>query len=122
MKKNKILFWIFTGILTLLLGTGSVFDAISAPEAIENVTGLGYPAYIIPFLGVAKLAGLIAIPIPGYYRIKEWAYAGLTFDLVGATYSLIATGEPAKHWLPMLIGFGLIAGSYIYYHKISKAA
>lgn len=119
MKKNKILFWIFTGILTLLLGAGSVFDAISAPEAIKNVTGLGYPAYIVPFLGVAKIAGLIAILIPGYHRIKEWAYAGLTFDLVGATYSMIATGEPAVHW--MLIGFGLIAGSYIYYHKISKA-
>ena len=55
--------------------------------------GLGYPFYLIPFVGVAKVLGIIAILIPGFPGIKEWAYAGLFFDLVGATFSIYSSGE-----------------------------
>jgi len=120
MKKINIIYWIFTGLLILILGVGSVFDAIAAPEAVAYVTRLGYPAYIVPFLGVAKLLGIIAILIPGYPKVKEWAYAGLTFDLIGAGYSHMAYGDPAANWLPLFIFLFVIAGSYIYYHKKEK--
>jgi len=120
MKKTKIIYWFATGILVAMLGIGSVFDAISAPEAVEHVTRIGYPAYIIPFLGVAKILGLIAILIPGYPRIKEWAYAGLFYDLLGAFYSHIAFGDGPGMWAGFIVGFALIAVSYIYYHKLQN--
>ena len=121
MKKTKIIYWIFTGLVVALLGVGSVFDAIAAPEAVAYVVRLGYPAYLVPFLGVAKLLGIMAILIPGYPRVKEWAYAGLMIDLIGALYSHIARGDAPGNWLPVFVPILLVAGSYRYYHQLQKA-
>ncbi len=117
MKKTNVIYWIFTGLMTALLGLGSVFDAISAPEAVAYVTRLGYPAYLVPFLGVAKLVALIVILIPGFPRLKEWAYAGLVIDVVGAMYSHISVGEAPSSWAPISVVLILIAGSYVFHHK-----
>jgi hypothetical protein len=121
MKKLKIFYWIFTILLSAGLGIGAVFNAMSSPESVEILKHLGYPAYLVPFLGVAKLLGIIAILIPGFPRLKEWAYAGLTYDIIGAMYSHIAIGAPAKEWAPLFIIIFIIAGSYIFYHKIQSA-
>jgi hypothetical protein len=120
MKKTKIVYWIFTGLMTASLGIGSIFDAISAPEAVAHVTRIGYPAYIVPFLGYAKLLGIIAILVPGYARIKEWAYAGLMIDLVGASYSHLAFGDGPEGWAFMIIFMVIVMGSYVYRHKLLK--
>ncbi len=119
MKKTKIVYWIFTGLVAALLGVGAIFDAISAPEAVAHVTQLGYPAYLVPFLGVAKLLGVVAILIPGFPRLKEWAYAGIAFDLIGAMYSHFSVGDAM--WMPVIIPLLLVAGSYVFYHKLPKA-
>lgn len=119
MKKTNVIYWVFTGLMTALLGLGSVFDAISAPEAVAHVTQLGYPAYLVPFLGVAKLVALVVILIPGFPRLKEWAYAGLVIDVVGAMYSHIAVGEAPGTWAPISVILLLITGSYVYHHKRS---
>lgn len=122
MKKTKTLYWIFTGLLAALMLMSSIPDIISTPEAVAMVTNhLGYPAYFIPFIGIAKLLGVIAILIPGFPRIKEWAYAGFVFDLTGAIYSSIAVGDPASQWSPIFIGFIVIFCSYFFYHKRMKA-
>jgi hypothetical protein len=121
MKKLKIFYWIFTGLMAAMLGIGAVFNAMSSPESVEVLKHIGYPAYLVPFLGVAKLLGIIAILIPGFPRIKEWAYAGLTYDIIGAMYSHIAIGAPAKEWAPLFIILFIMAGSYIFYHKIQSA-
>jgi len=121
MKKLKIFYWIFTVLLAAGIGVGAIFDAINDPEAIAYITQLGYPAYIGPFLGVAKTLGVIAILIPGFNRLKEWAYAGIVFDLMGATYSSICMGYPVVQWSFMLVFFGIVFGSYIFHHKILKA-
>ena len=93
-------------------------DILVVPDAVAFVTDkLGYPKYIIPFLGVAKTLGVIAILIPGFPRIKEWAYAGLFFDLVGATYSGICVEGFQLSMLFMVLPFGLLALSYSYHHK-----
>jgi uncharacterized membrane protein len=102
------------------MGIGSVFDAISAPEAVEHVTRIGYPSYIVPFLGVAKIAGIIVILIPGFPRLKEWAYAGLMIDVVGALYSHIAFGDSPENWIGLIVGIILIMSSYFLYHKVDK--
>jgi hypothetical protein len=81
---------------------------------------LGYPMYINVFLGVAKILGIIAIVIPGYPYLKEWAYAGFCFDLIGATYSQVAAGMGGIGVTFMAIWFVLLFGSYIYHHKRLK--
>ncbi len=81
---------------------------------------LGYPAYIIPFIGFAKIIGSVAILVPGYPRIKEWAYAGLTFDLILATFSVYNVPNPDGPWYIMLIFLALAGAAYIYYHKLVK--
>ena len=120
MKKTKIAYWIFTGILSLMMLFSGISNIVVVPEAITLFNHLGYPAYLIPFLGVAKTLGAIAIIVPGFPRIKEWAYAGLTFDLAGAMYSGIAVGDPASAWGMIFIGFALIATSYFLYHKLQR--
>jgi uncharacterized membrane protein YphA (DoxX/SURF4 family) len=81
---------------------------------------LGYPSYMISFIGVAKLLGVIAILIPGFPRIKEWAYSGLFFDLVGATYSAIAVNGFMLPMLVMLVPFIFGGLSYVFHHKRLK--
>ena len=117
MKKTNILHWIFTGLFGGFMLFSAIPDILMAPDAIAFITSLGYPKYLVPFLGVAKALGVIAIVIPGFPRLKEWAYAGLTFDLIGATYSGISHAGFDPMMLTMLIIFGIEALSYIYYHK-----
>lgn len=120
-KATKIIYWVFTGLLSAFILFASIPDILSISEAVAIFKHLGYPVYLLPFLGIAKFLGVVAILIPGYQRIKEWAYAGLFFDLSGALYSGIASGDPASAWAPIFIIFILLAGSYIYYHKKIKA-
>ena len=91
MKKTNALYWVFTGLFSAIMVLSSIPDIIMSPDAVTFMHQLGYPDYFIPFIGVAKVLGVIAILIPGYPRIKEWAYAGLFFDLIGAVYSQVAT-------------------------------
>ena len=121
MKTTKTLYWIFTILFAALMVFSSIGQVMASREGIEFMTHLGYPAYFSPFIGWLKILGVIAILIPGYPRIKEWAYAGLFFDLVGAVYSMIAVDG---FQLPMLsmflwIAFGVL--SYVYYYKTLKA-
>src|SRR5258706_6887001 len=102
MKKTKIFYWIFTGLLAALMLMSSIPDILAVPDAVELVKNhLGYPLYFIPFVGVAKLLGAIALLIPGYWRIKEWVYAGFVYDLTGAIYSAIALGDSSGKWMPI---------------------
>jgi hypothetical protein len=122
MKKLTITYWIFTSLFALLMLGSAIPDILVLPIAVEGFRQLGFPAYLVPFLGVAKLLGVIAILIPGFPRIKEWAYAGLVFDLLGATYSVISIGQPLAACIPMFVGLLIAAGSYTWYHKKLKEA
>lgn len=119
MKKTNILYWVFTGIFAFLMAFSSVDNVAVGEQSVALITGmLHFPEYMIPFLGVAKILGVIGILIPMLPRwIKEWSYAGLFFDLAGATYASIASGgfEPAH--LGMLVFFVPGILSYIYFHK-----
>jgi hypothetical protein len=90
----------------------AVPDVLEFPEAAAVFHRLGYPAYLLPFLGTAKTLGVLVVIVPGVARLKEWAFAGLTFDLLGALYSHLAIGDPPGVWLPALIGLVLISGAY----------
>lgn len=119
MKKTKTLYWIFTGLFAALMVFSSIPDIMNSPDAVIFMTHLGYPLYFTPFIGVAKVLGVIAILIPGFPRITEWAYAGLVFDLIGAAYSVAYVDGPmGALFFPLPLS--LAAGSYIYYHKKLK--
>jgi Ca2+/Na+ antiporter len=121
MKKTKIIYWILTGLFAFLMLGSAIPDIFSSPIAVKGMhEDLGYPIYFIPFIGVAKLLGVVAILVPGYPRLKEWAYAGLIFDLLGATYSIFAAGQPVSSWIFMVLPISLAAFSYIFYHKKRK--
>jgi hypothetical protein len=118
MKKTNIIYWIATGLFGLAMIGSGIQNMLVTTDSITLITDtLGYPKYIIAFLGVLKILGVVAILIPGYPRIKEWAYAGLFFDLLGATYSNIAVAGFQPEMLGMLPFFLFWAVSYIYYHK-----
>src|SRR6185295_12677174 len=113
MKKTKIIYWSTTGIFALMMLGSAIPDIISSDVAVKGMhEGLGYPVYFIPFIGVAKLLGVLAILVPGFSRIKEWAYAGLFFDLIGATFSIYSSGERGANLAFMLIPLLLGAISY----------
>ena len=117
MKKINIIYWLSTGLFAALLMSSAIPNMLSSEEWVTIMTQLGYPLYLLPFLGVAKLLGIITLLVPGFPRLKEWAYAGFTFDLIGAVYSGIARNGFDPMMLTMLVFFGLLALSYIYYHK-----
>ncbi|HMG17042.1 MAG TPA: DoxX family protein [Saprospiraceae bacterium] len=117
MKKTNTFYWIITGIFSAFMLFSSIPDIMMAPDAVTFMNHLGYPNYFIPFIGVLKVLGVIAILVPGYPRIKEWAYAGLAFDLIGATYSGIAVEGFQASVLFMLLPFGFFIASYVLYHK-----
>ncbi len=117
MKKTKILYWVFTSLFAFMMLGSAIPDILSSPIAVEGFRKIGLPPTLLPFLGVAKALGVLAILIPGYPVVKEWAYAGLVFDLIGATYLIVAAGEPIASWGFMALPLGLAVCSYIFYHK-----
>jgi hypothetical protein len=121
MKKIRFFYWIFTGLFAFMMLGSAIPDVISSPIAVKGMhEELGYPLYFIPFIGVAKVLGVIAILIPGFPRLKEWAYAGLIFDLIGATYSIIAVGKSVGDWGFMIMPITLAILSYTFYQKKLK--
>lgn len=123
MKKIKIVYWIVTGLMAAFMLMASIPDVLQIPEAVAIFTHLGYPPYLLPFIGIAKILAVIAILLPGFPRLKEWAYAGLVFDLIGALYSHLSVGDPPSDWIFAVIGLVLVGGSYLLYRKkISSVA
>jgi hypothetical protein len=122
-KTIKILYWVFTILFAFMMLGSAIPDILVMPLAVEGMhNGLGYPVYFIPFIGTAKALGVIAILIPGFPRIKEWAYAGLMFDLIGATYSIAMSPKADSPWYVMLVPITVGALAYIFYQKKLKAS
>jgi hypothetical protein len=84
-EKNNFIYWIFTGILVAVMLFSGITSILNTPESIKMMSGhFDYPVYFNQYLGVAKVLGSIALLVPGFPRLKEWAYAGLTFDMISA--------------------------------------
>src|SRR5438045_4176209 len=123
MKKINTLYWIFTGLFSAFMLFSAIPNIVSNQQSIDLVvTQLGYPLYFLPYIGVAKALGSIAIIVPGFPRIKEWAYSGLMFDLISATYSFIALGTGIADWGFMFVPILVCGLSYYFYHRKISAA
>jgi len=119
MKKEKIIFWTATIIIALFEG---VMPALTSQTELakEGIRHLGYPEYFGNALIVFKVLGVLALVIPQIpKRVKEWAYAGFAFDFVFASISHGAVdGMNVQTIFPMFV-LGILAVSYVYYHKLS---
>ena len=105
-KRNKIIYWIATLWLALgMISTGAVqlFKAKEGQGGVDMITHLGYPVYLLTILGIWKISGVIAVLIPKYPLLKEWAYAGFFFVMTGAIFSHVASGDPVTATLPALL-------------------
>jgi uncharacterized membrane protein YphA (DoxX/SURF4 family) len=93
MKAKTIAYWTTTVLVAFAMGSGGIAQLARVPATVEGfVHILGYPAYFVPILGFWKLCGTIAILVPRFPRLKEWAYAGIFFDATGAAASVLAVG------------------------------
>jgi uncharacterized membrane protein YphA (DoxX/SURF4 family) len=122
MKKLNIIYWTTTVLFAGFMLMSGIQNAMATPESVKLiVTDLGYPHYFVSYIGVVKILGAIALLIPGFPRVSEWAYAGLLFDLTSATFSMLAIGTPILYASAMLPFFIVGIASYIYFHKRLKA-
>jgi uncharacterized membrane protein YphA (DoxX/SURF4 family) len=123
MKTIKIIYWICTILIVgMMLYSAFATFFVHDPKGEEMMKAIGIPMYLMKLLAVGKVLGAIVILMPGFPRLKEWAYAGYFFDLAGATFCFIASGFPFAAWAPMLIFIALLLGSYFTYHKKMSAA
>lgn len=97
-KRNKIIFWIATGWLALGMVSTAIVQLIHMKEEVELFVHLGYPVYFLSIIGVWKILGVVAILIPKFPLLKEWAYAGFFFTMSGAIISHLALGDAAKDY------------------------
>jgi uncharacterized membrane protein YphA (DoxX/SURF4 family) len=116
MKAKNIVYWTMTVLVALPIGSGGVGQILqyrANPHGV--VPELGYPLYFFAILGIWKVLGAIAILVPGFPRLKEWAYAGIFFDLTGAAASCAAVGgygAYAFHVVAPLILAGFTVASW----------
>jgi hypothetical protein len=109
-RRNKIIYWISTlWLASGMLATGILqffkakAEGALAPPGVYGITHLGYPIYLLTILGVWKIFGVVAVLIPKFPLLKEWAYAGFFFAMSGAAFSHIAVGDPMKELIPSLL-------------------
>jgi uncharacterized membrane protein YphA (DoxX/SURF4 family) len=121
-KRNKVIYWIATIWLALgMLSTGIVqlLKAKNGQGGLDMIKHLGYPAYLLSLLGIWKVLGVIAVVIPKFPLLKEWAYAGFFFVMSGAIFSHIASGDPINQIFPALL---LLALNFIswYFRPLNR--
>lgn len=113
MKNPKVIgYWILTVLVSIVLLGSGAGNFMRAEEMKASMTALGYPIYFMSILGAWKMLGAIALLAPKFPRLKEWAYAGVTFGMTGAFLSHLLAGDPVAKAIPPLVIWGLAMGSW----------
>ena len=123
-KRNKIIYWIATVWLALgMVSTGAVqlFKAKEGQGGVDMITHLGYPVYLLTLLGIWKVLGVVAVLIPRFPVLKEWAYAGFFLVMSGAIFSHIAIGDPISEIFPAFLLLFLTVVSWYFRPLIEKS-
>lgn len=113
-KADKIIYWVATLFLSIGMLAGGIQQMLQIGGYNEIVTRLGYPLYMLSILGVWKILGVIAILVPKFPIVKEWAYAGFFFVMTGAAISHIAMKEPFVEVVPSLTLLTAIIASWYF--------
>jgi len=121
MKKNRIIFWVATTIIILWEGVMPLTAWLFSPDqATVGTRPLGYPDYFAYALIICKALGVLAISVPNIpAKLREWAYAGLSFNLIFAFISHAVVDKNIGFMLMPLVVLGVLAVSYVYRRKIT---
>lgn len=112
-KRIKFIYWIATVWLSLGMVSTGIVQLMQIKEEVDMMTRLGYPLYFLTLLGIWKLLGVVAVLIPKYPLLKEWAYAGFFFSMSGALFSHAAVGDSASEFFgPALLLVLTVASWY----------
>ena len=96
-RAQSIAYWTVTGIVVLAMFGGGIAELTRQPQTINGMKLLGYPVYFVMIIGVWKLLGSAALVAPRLPRLKEWAYAGIFFNMTGAAVSHLVCHDAAWH-------------------------
>jgi len=113
-KRNKIIYWIATLWLALGMTSTGVVQLMKMQEEVDMFIRLGYPLYFLTMLGVWKILGVVAVLVPKFPLLKEWAYAGFFFAMSGAILSHLASGDEVKEILGPTLLLVLTAVSWYF--------
>ena len=122
-KRDKIIYWITTLWLALGMvatGSGQLLKAKEGQGGVDMIAHLGYPIYLVTILGVWKIIGAVALLVPKFPLLKEWAYAGFFFIMTGAMFSHLAVGDPVTSLFPSLLLLVLTVVSW-YFRPAERA-
>src|SRR5262245_57798653 len=98
MKKDKVIYWTSTGLISVMTLASGLQQSFHSKSSVDVTATLQLPEYLLSLLGPAKIVGAIAILLPNLRTLREWAYAGLFIDFLGATYCMIAAGGSVSQW------------------------
>lgn len=117
-RPTKITYWVITGLLCLQMILTGVGDVMLAEQIVENISHVGFPLSLVPFLGVLKVIGALVLVLVGNLHLKVAAYAGMFFYALGAIYSHIAIGDPIfPSTIAGILMVSLVAASYLIWQK-----
>lgn len=122
-KRNKIIYWVATLWLSLgMVSTGIVQLIRQEDEVARTTEHLGYPLYFLTLLGTWKMLGVVAVLVPKYPLLKEWAYAGFFFAMSGALFSHIMSGDPFGETFPSIFLIALTIISWYFRPESRKVS
>lgn len=97
-KRDKIIYWVATLWLSLGMVSTGIVQIIHMDEEVQKMSTLGYPVYFLTIIGIWKIIGVIAVLVPKFPLVKEWAYAGFFFLMSGAIFTHLAVGDEAVEY------------------------
>lgn len=112
MKGKAIAYWLCTAIIAFAIGSGGLAQVLRVPQSVEGMRALGYPLHFIVELGIWKVLGALTLLAPGLRLVKEWAYAGIFFDLTGAIVTAAANASAAFHIIAPLCLIAILVTSW----------
>lgn len=119
MRRDKVIYWTATGLLAAGMVMSAFMYLTRNPQLMQSFKYAGYPEYFVTLLGIAKLLGSIALVVPVWSKLKEWAYAGFAFTFIGAIWTHVATSTP---WMAPFIALVLLSVSYWFSARLKAAA
>jgi hypothetical protein len=92
-KRNKIIYWVATLWLSLGMISTGIVQIMKTKDEVDLMAGIGFPVYFLTIIGIWKLLGVIAVLVPKFPLVKEWAYAGFFFSMTGAIFCHLSVGD-----------------------------
>jgi hypothetical protein len=113
MNAKKIAYWVTTVLFCAMMAMSVVMYFQGSKQVIEGFAHLGYPPYFRFLLGTAKGLGVLALLVPGFAILKEWAYCGFTITLISAAVSHLASGDSPTQVIGPIVGLVILGVSYV---------